>query len=123
MADAVRTATSFNDRINARHLSGLVALMTEDHTFVDSGGASVAGQDRCRAAWQGFFASFPDYRNVFEAMTADGADEVVTIVGRSECSVPELAGPALWRARIRDGRVAEWRVYEDTPANRLALGL
>jgi ketosteroid isomerase-like protein len=123
MAGAVETATRFNDRINARDLSGLVALMTEDHTFVDSEGATVAGRESCRDAWQGFFTSFPDYRNVFVTMTADEVDEVVTIVGRSECSVPVLAGPALWRARIRDGLVAEWRVYGDTRPNRTALGV
>jgi ketosteroid isomerase-like protein len=123
MADAVRTATRFNDHINARDLPRLVALMTDDHTFVDGGGATVAGRDACREAWQGFFASFPDYRNIFTTMTPDAADEVVTIVGRSECSVPALAGPALWRASVRDGLVAEWRVYADTPASRAALGI
>jgi ketosteroid isomerase-like protein len=123
MAGAVWTATKFNDHINARDLPRLVALMTDDHTFVDSGGATVAGRDACRDAWQGFFTSFPDYRNVFATMTPDAADEVVTIVGRSECSVPVLAGPALWRARVCDGLVAEWRVYEDTPSNREALGV
>jgi ketosteroid isomerase-like protein len=123
MADAVRTVTRFNDQINARDLPRLVALMTDDHAFVDDAGTTVAGRDACRDAWQGFFTSFPDYRNIFTTMTADAADEVVTIVGRSECSVPELAGPALWRARVRDGQVAEWRVYVDTPANRTALRL
>ena len=56
-------------------------------------------------------------------MTADEADEVVTIVGRSECSLPALAGPALWIARVRDGLVSRWQVYEDSPANRALLGI
>jgi ketosteroid isomerase-like protein len=122
MAGAVSTASEFNARINARDLPGLVALMSEDHTFVDSEGAAVVGKSACREAWQGFFASFPDYRNVFAAMTADEADEVVTIVGRSECSVPALAGPALWVAGVRDGLVTRWQVYEDSPENRAFLG-
>jgi hypothetical protein len=47
----------------------------------------------------------------------------VTIVGRSECSVDVLAGPALWTARVRDGLVARWQVYQDSPQNRTMLGL
>lgn len=97
--------------------------MTEDHTFVDSDGATVVGRNACRETWQGFFASFPDYRNVFDATTADEADEVVTVVGRSECSLPALAGPALWIARVRDGLVSRWQVYEDSPENRALLGI
>lgn len=120
---AVSTASRFNACINARDLPALVALMSEDHTFVDSEGATVLGQDACRKAWQGFFAAFPDYRNVFEAMIADEADETVTIMGRSECSVPALAGPALWTARVRDGLVTRWQVYQDSPENRAMLGL
>jgi hypothetical protein len=68
-----------------------------------------------RRAWPGFIAAFPDYRNVFVTMTADEADELATIAGRSECSVPALAGPALWTAMVPDGLVAAWRVYQDTP--------
>src|SRR5262249_32891113 len=115
--DAVSTASRFNACINARDLPGVVALMTEDHSFADSEGTAVVGQDACREAWRGFFGAFPDYRNVFEVMIADEAGETVTIVGRSECSVPLLAGPALWTARVRDGLVARWQVYQDSPEN------
>jgi ketosteroid isomerase-like protein len=119
----VSIASRFNECINARDLPGLVALMSDDHTFVDSQGETVVSRAACRAAWQGFFGAFPDYRNVFDTMTADEADEVVTIVGRSECSEPALAGPALWTALVRHGLVAIWRVYEESPDNRRALGL
>jgi ketosteroid isomerase-like protein len=114
-------AVSFNDRINARDVEGLAALMTDGHTFVDSEGARVAGRPACLDAWRGFFQQFPDYRNVFASVEAQG--DVVTIIGHSECTVPELAGPALWTARVRDGKVAEWRVHDDSPATRERLGL
>lgn len=114
-------ATRFNDAINARDLGALVALMTDDHAFVDSAGSRVDGKDRCRDAWAGFFAAFPDYCNHFDAIV-DRADTAI-IRGRSECSQAALAGPALWVARARDGRLAEWRVLDDTPANRAQLGI
>lgn len=44
-------------------------------------------------AWKGFFAQFPDYRNVFGTV------------------------------EVRDGRVAEWCVHDDTPATRERLGI
>ena len=111
----------FNEHINRRDLDGLGDLMTEDHAFIDTEGAAVSGRTACPGAWQGFFAGFPDYRNTFESVVVDG--RVVTVAGRSDCSDPVLAGPALWQAVVVDGRVAQWRVYEDTRDNRRVLGL
>ena len=104
--DAVR---AFNDAINARDLDSLTALMTDDHRFVDSEGATVDGKAACTEAWRGFFAAFPDYRNVFDEVSSC-APGVVDIVGRSECSVTALDGPARWGAEVRDGQVALWQV-------------
>jgi len=36
--DVMMAVLRFNERINARDLEGLVAMMTEDHFFVDSEG-------------------------------------------------------------------------------------
>jgi hypothetical protein len=45
-------------------------------------------------------------------------------VGRSVCSTePALDGPAIWTASAADGKVSEWRVYQDTPSNRSHLGI
>jgi ketosteroid isomerase-like protein len=82
--------------------------MADDHTFVDSAGATIAGRPACIEAWRGFFDAFPDYRNVFASLVADG--DIVTAAGHSECSEPALAGPARWTATIRDGKVARWQV-------------
>jgi len=120
-ADPASIAVLFNHCINGRNIEALTHLMTDDHTFIDTEGNAVSGRQACRAAWQGFFEAFPDYSNVFDAVTA--ADTMVTIVGHSLCSVPALVGPALWTATIRDDRVARWCVYSDTPGNRNALGL
>ncbi len=114
-------ANAFNDCITARDLDGLVALMTDDHAFVDSAGGTISGKVAAREAWRGFFAAFPDYRNHFDRVEVRG--ELVAIAGRSTCSVTALAGPALWSARISGDRIAEWRVYDDVPETRSALGL
>jgi ketosteroid isomerase-like protein len=114
-------AIKFNDAINARDLDALVALMTDDHRFVDTEGTVFEGIDGCREIWSGFFSAFPDYRNHFETVT--DRDGTVVIAGRSTCSDARLAGPALWSVLIAGGAVREWRVHEDTPARRAELGL
>ena len=111
----------FNEHISNRDLDGLSALMADDHTFIDKGGHAISGKSKCLEAWRGFFASFPDYRNVFHSLAVE--DNRVVIVGRSSCSDIRLDGPALWVASTGDDRLAEWRVYEDTPANRRTLGI
>lgn len=113
---------AFNEGINGRDLDALASLMTEDHVFIDSAGARVHGKQRCLAAWSGFFDAFPDYRNEFASIVLTSSD-VVAVAGRSVCSEPALDGPALWRARVREGRISEWRVCEDTPEMRSRVGL
>lgn len=95
--------------------------MSDDHTFIDTQGGAVSGKQGCLDAWRGFFESFPDYRNVFDSLTV--TDDVVTAIGHSVCSEGSLAGPALWTARIRDDKVVEWRVYDDTPEVREQLAV
>jgi ketosteroid isomerase-like protein len=109
----------FNSCITARDIDALAALMTDDHRFIDSAGHVVIGKATVLRAWKGFFAAFPDYRNIFDRI--DVTDGVVVMAGRSACADMRLDGPALWRARVRDGRVAEWQIYEDTPEHRREL--
>ncbi len=110
-ADAVAVVEAFNDAINARDLAALSALMSDGHRFVDAAGASVDGKAACVEAWRGFLAAFPDYRNDFDDVR-ETDDGVVDVRGRSTCSVPELDGPAVWRAVVRDGHVDVWQVSE-----------
>jgi ketosteroid isomerase-like protein len=117
--DPAECAVLFNECINSRDVDGLAASMTDDHMFIDTEGGVVSGKPACIEAWRGFFAAFPDYRNVFTSITANG--DVVAIVGHSECSEPILAGPALWTARVRGGRISEWRVHHDSPEIRQRL--
>jgi hypothetical protein len=70
----------------------------------------------------GFFEAFPYYRNEWSEVTS--IRNVVIAVGRSLCSTgPRLEGPAIWAATTAGDRVSEWRVYEETPANRRRLGI
>jgi len=122
VGDAKATAVRFNAMINARDVDGLASLMTDGHSFIDTGGHTVSGKQACREVWSGFFATFPTYRNVFEFMHE--REGVVIVVGRSVCSDDsDLEGPALWTARVDGNLVAEWRVHDDTPEGRRRLGI
>jgi ketosteroid isomerase-like protein len=120
--DPESVVVRFNEGINGRDLDVLGRLMSDDHVFIDSVGGRVDGRQPCLAAWRGFFSAYPDYRNEFESMVL-ASSGMVAVTGRSVCSEPALDGPALWTAKIREGRVYEWRVYEDTPETRARIGL
>lgn len=119
--DPTAVAARFNDCINRGDVEGLALLMSDDHTFIDVAMNSVSGKPACLEAWRGFFDSFPDYCNIFTSFATN--NDVVAIVGHSECADPGLAGPALWTATIRGETVTEWRVHADTPETRAKLGV
>ena len=113
MGSDVVLVRAFNDAINARRLDRLEALMHPEHRFIDAAGAKISGREECLAAWASFFASFPDYRNVFERVDVESPGRVVA-TGYSQCSFEPLDGPALWRATLDQGSVIEWRVEDPT---------
>jgi ketosteroid isomerase-like protein len=124
----VDVARSFVDRINARDVDGLAALMTDDHRFIDSLGRVMSGRDTMRAGWAGYFQMVPDYTLEPAEWFADG--EVVVLVGTAGGTYsPDGVGgpdrrwqtPAACRALTRDGRVAEWCVYADNEPIRALM--
>ena len=101
--DLKQTVVQFNDCINARDIDGLASLMSEDHAFIDSENNAIRGKAAAIETWRGFFAQFPDNRNHFEGFIS--STEQVTVVGHLTCSEPLLDGPALWTAKVKDGKV------------------
>lgn len=95
--------------------------MTADHRFVDSENNCVRGREKLQVGWSKFFSKFPDYKNRLSAVL--NREDGVFCVGHFRCSSPAVEGPAIWKAVVRRGRVAEWRVYEDSEQTRSQLGL
>lgn len=113
-------ALAFVDRINHHDVGGLVALMTDDHHFVDGLGQEVRGSERMRDGWSGYFGWFPDYRIRIDDELNDG--NTVALFGSAQGTYApggdaRVGGhweiPAAWKAVVRDGCIAEWRVYAD----------
>jgi ketosteroid isomerase-like protein len=117
---AVDVALAFVDRINCHDVAGLVALMAEDHRFVDGLGQELRGREQMEQGWRGYFAWFPDYSIRVDNALSDG--NVVVLLGMAQGTYatnrdapPENHWeiPAAWKAVIQNERVAEWRVYAD----------
>ncbi|MBU7018693.1 MAG: nuclear transport factor 2 family protein [Theionarchaea archaeon] len=120
-SDPKTVALLFNEHINNQNLENLVSLMTEDHTFISASEKVERGRKIMKEGWGEFFRLYPDYRNIFSRVQSK--DDIVVMLGHSECSEEILDGPAIWTAVIKDGHVQEWRVYDDTEENREKLGI
>jgi ketosteroid isomerase-like protein len=116
----LETVQRFVDQINAHDITGLAALMTPDHRFVDSLGAVVEGRERMREGWHQYFQMVPNYRIDITRSFVDGTE--VALLGSASgtyspngqlASADAWETPAAWRAIVRNGFVAEWQVYAD----------
>jgi len=113
-------ARRFVERINAHDVDGLVALMTPNHTFVDSlGDRSV--RPAIENGWRAYFGKVPDYWVRVDRAFSEGDTSILigaaggTYVSKDGKLKPEnrWETPAVWVARTTDQRVAEWRIYAD----------
>lgn len=134
-AAALDAAREFVAAINRQDVDALVRLMTPDHLFIDSLGHSARGAESIREGWNLYFQMVPDYHISIDEEYADG-DRVVmlgTARGTYAHAFDDVQAmglprqmmdggskkpmrwqtPAALRARIEDGKVAEWRVYAD----------
>ena len=107
-------AVKFVEAINHGDSKALIRLQTEDFTLVDAEGGVFRGRD----GWEGYFADYPKYAIYIQKVLTGGSG--VAIIGKTTGSqVPpeiEEKETVLWTAEIRDGLVAEWRLYTDVPA-------
>lgn len=125
--EGVQIARSFVDAINAHDPAAIAARATSDHRFIDALGQTVP-REQLEPTWAGYFRTVPDYRIEVERWVPD--EESVLAYGTMSGTYtadgtlhPEnrWSTPAAWRARIRDGQVAEWQVYSDGEPLRLLM--
>jgi ketosteroid isomerase-like protein len=119
MSDRLTTTDSagvfqqFVAEINRHNVKALTALMTTDHVFVDSAGNVTRTATSMEVGWSGYFVMCPDYWIQPDRVLAE-RDEVLA-AGEAGGTIDGVLWrtPAAWRAVIRDGKVAEWRVFAD----------
>jgi ketosteroid isomerase-like protein len=123
----IAVVEAFIAAINRRAPSEISGLMTEDHTFLDSGGRSLSGRKKMTAGWKEYFRMFPDYTIQVQSILGD--NDLVAVFGSASGTyngkgglVPEnrIEMPAAWRAVVENGKVKLWQVYADwTEGNRI----
>lgn len=129
-AEPIDVAMEFIKRINAGNVDVLCALMTDDHVFQDALGERYMGRETMRRGWTSYFKMISDYKVRAEEFFQTGGRLAIfgaasgNYVGdgtdRSAQKFWEI--PAAWRAVVRDGLVAEWRVYADNQPLRKLMG-
>jgi ketosteroid isomerase-like protein len=116
----IDVVNAFVAAINRRNPHEICDLMTEDHTFVDSGGRVESGRQKMTAGWQEYFRMFPDYTIHVETILAD--HDLVAVFGSASGTYHGKRGavlenriemPAAWRAVVQNGKVKRWQVYAD----------
>ncbi len=111
---------NFVEAINEHNVDKICALMTDDHTFIDSQGNEAAGKEKMRAGWIGYFQLFPDYKIEITDMFLDG--DTVAAFGFASGTFQRLSNkkenywrlPASWKAITRNGKIHVWQVYADS---------
>lgn len=104
-------AMEFVKAINDRDSKALINLQTEDFTLIDVDGEVFRGRD----GWEGYFSAYPEY-NIHVQHVLTGGNGVAIIGKTTGSQVPpeiEEKETVLWTAEIREGLVAEWRLYTD----------
>jgi ketosteroid isomerase-like protein len=110
-----RVALEYVSCINAADSAGVAALTAEEFTFTDTQGRVYVfrGEEEVKRCWAEYFTPYPDYRIHVHKVLSGGNG--VAIIGMTSGShvAPEIEEreTILWVAEMRDGLVAEWRIY------------
>jgi len=125
----LETAMEFIKCINSGNANSVCELMTEDHIFQDSLGKRFLGRDRVRQGWTAYFKMISGYQ--IHAEEFFQTDDRLAIFGTASGNYAGDGAksadkfwevPAAWRAVVRDGLIAEWRVYADNQPLRKLMG-
>jgi ketosteroid isomerase-like protein len=111
--DPTEALGQFVAAINQHDVGAITALMTTDHMFVDSVGNCVRGASSMLVGWGSYFAMCSDYWIRTDHVMAEG--DVVLAVGEAGGIIDGVSWrtPAAWKGQVREGRLAEWRVFAD----------
>jgi ketosteroid isomerase-like protein len=119
----------FIKRINSGDVDAICELMTRDHIFQDALGERFIGKEKMREGWRMYFKIISDYQVHAEEFFQ--TNDLLAVFGTasgiySGNSAPATQNfwevPAAWRAVVRDGLIAEWRVYADNQPLRKLMG-
>ncbi|QZD92275.1 nuclear transport factor 2 family protein [Qipengyuania xiapuensis] len=103
---------------NAHDHLALAKCITADCTFIDSSGGRLEGRSNIVEATRMFMTMEPEFHIEVDSYSVVG-DEVL-MQGETTAKDPLVAKDRLWRARVEDGRIAEFQTYCDGEPRQLA---
>ena len=115
------TVLTFVDRINAHDVEGILGLMSEQYTFINSAGDRFHGTKFMRDTWAAQFEQHPDFRIEVERVIGDG--DAVAIFGKAAGTYSQHGEmydenhwevPAAYLGIAQDGKMIHWQVFSDT---------
>lgn len=95
--------------LNARDADTIGTLLADDCRALDSTGGWLEGRDIAIEATHAFFAFETDFRIDDHEVVLRG-DEVL-VRGNATANNPQLAKESLWRAKVKDGKLAYWQSF------------
>ena len=113
--ETLAAVDAFNAAFNRHEVEAVMALMTDDCVFENTGpapdGTRYEGQTAVRAAWDDFFAASPTDAFVAEETFANGDRCVVRWRYQWNAADPAAHVRGVDVIRVRDGKVAEKLAY------------
>ena len=110
----------FIKAINIADVDKMCALMTIDHTFIDSQDNQTIGKNKMRQAWIEYFSLFPDYKIEVNEIFEKGS--LMCILGYASGTYKNLINddksnfwriPAALKAIVKDDQIKLWQVFAD----------
>ena len=111
------TVLRYVEFINKGDPDGVASLTADVFTFTDIPGRVhvFQGTAGIRQCWKEYFTPYPDYKIHVDRLLTGG--DGVALIGRTTgsrvASEIEEQSTVLWIAQVRNGLVAEWRIYSD----------
>ncbi|UCC74532.1 MAG: nuclear transport factor 2 family protein [Gemmatimonadota bacterium] len=111
-------AFAFVEAVNAKQIERISELMTPDHVYIEPAGGEVAGHEKMREGWVGYFAMVPDYH--IEVAEAFSRENTVVLLGTAAGTLTKdgtldpknrWSVPAAWRVVVEGEQVAVWQLY------------
>lgn len=113
-------ADKFIEAINNHDVEALCGLMTDDHTFIDSGGDVYKGVENMRRSWDSYFKMFPDYKIDAPEFVISGDNIILLGKASGTCPVDGTLKPgnhweipAAWKAVVAGDKIKHWQVFAD----------
>lgn len=108
---AKKIVQRFVDALQARDLTAIEAILSEDFTYIDSWREGVSGRDRVLPALRTLFEMDPDFG--IEIDTMDWREPHVLMTGRVNSRSFGMGRRAVWQVLVREGRVAQYQAWAE----------